>query len=290
MSERPSLVYLDGELIDPAHARVSAFDGGFQYGVGLFETMRAYGGRIFRLDAHIERMRRSAEVLKLSFLVDVAVCRSALERLLEANGLADARLRLTMTCGPTLLPGASEERVRPTMLATATGVTPYPRDFYEKGMTVLVSRYRQSKADPLGGHKTTCYWPRLVALREAHEAQCGEALWFTPENLLAEGCMSNVFVVRDGVLKTPPLDTPVLPGIVRNVIVEAAGRAGRPVEETALTIHDLLNADEVFLTNSVMEVMPVCRVERKGIGNEKPGPVTAWAAGAYRDAVNDESV
>jgi len=285
MNQAGAKVWLNGELIDWDAARVSAMDAGFLHGVGLFETLRAYNGRIFRLEAHYERLRRSATALRLPLLPDAERFRRALEEVLAANGLSDARLRLTVTPGRTQRPDDSGMPVTPTILATATAVSAYPREFYEKGMTVLISAYRQSKGDPLAGHKTTSYWPRLTALREAHEAGCGEALWFTPENLLAEACMSNIFVVRGDVIQTPPLDTPVLPGIVRNLILELAARDGRTAREARLTIHDLLDADEVFLTNSVMEVMPVCRVERRAIGTEKPGPVTAWAADQYRAAV-----
>lgn len=284
-NDGPAKACIDGQIIEASEARVSAFESAFLHGVGLFETLRAYGGRIFRLEAHLVRLERSMRALGLVFPLDLDLCRRSLQAVLEANGLTDARLRLTVSGGPTLLPGAVAELHRPTIVATATAAAPYPREYYERGMTVLISRYRQSKTDPLAGHKTTCYWPRLIALREAHEARCGEALWFTPDNLLAEGCISNIFVVRDGVLKTPPLDTPVLPGTVRELILDAARSEGRPVEERPLTINDLLDADEAFLTNAVMEVMPVCRVERKAIGNEKPGETTAWAASAYRRAV-----
>jgi branched-subunit amino acid aminotransferase/4-amino-4-deoxychorismate lyase len=284
-NDATSKVWLNGEIVDAAAACVSAFDAGFLHGVGLFETLRAYGGKIFRLESHYERLRRSAAALRLPLLPDLEHCRRALEDVLAANGLSDARLRVTVTPGQTQRPGDSGVGDEPTVLATATAVAAYPREFYEKGMTVLISRYRQSKTDPLAGHKTTSYWPRLAALREAHEARCGEALWFTPENLLAEACMSNVFVVRDDVVQTPPVDTPVLPGIVRGLVLELAADAGRPAREIPLTINDLLDADEVFLTNSVMEIMPVCRVERKPIADEKPGPVTTWVAEQYRKAV-----
>jgi branched-chain amino acid aminotransferase len=286
MSDAPRKVWLNGELVDGGTARISAFDMAVSHGVGLFETMRAYRGTVFRLDAHIERLRRSAEALKWRAPLDFDALRAAVRQLLAANQLTDARVRLTVT-GGTVPPGV-EAHPTPTVLATAAPAQAYPGEFYEKGMTVLISKYRQDRDDPLAGHKTICYWPRLIALQEAHEAQCGEALWFTTQNLLAEGCISNVFVVRNGVLKTPPLDTPVLPGIVRAAIQEAATAAGRSVQELPLTINDLLDAEEAFLTNSVMEVMPVCRVERKSIGDGKPGPITKWAAEAYRQLVQRE--
>jgi branched-chain amino acid aminotransferase len=289
MAESGTQVYLNGEIVDASAARVGVFDAALLHGVGLFETLRAYDGHIFRLDAHLARMAASADQLRLPFTVDLEMCRGALKQVLLANNLRDARLRLTITPGQTLVPNAPEADTGPTVLATATALAAYPQELYEKGMTVLVAPHRQSATDPLAGHKTTSYWTRLIALRKAQDAKCGEALWFTPQNRLAEGSISNVFVVKGDVLKTPPLDTPVLPGIARAVVLEAAAAEGRAAEETALTIDDLLDADEVFLTNSIMEVMPVCRVERKAIGAEKPGPVTAWATAAYRRAVAGEA-
>lgn len=287
MSHTAAKVCVNGEIVPAGAARVSAFDAAFLHGVGLFETLRAYGGAIFARDAHLERMRNSAEALKLHLAIDADLCREALQRTLDANGLKDARLRLTVTPGVTQLPNGATEPGQPTILATATALAAYPREYYEKGMTVLLSRFRQGPADPLAGHKTTSYWPRLAALREAQEKHCGEALWFTPENLLAEGSISNVFIVRDDEIRTPPVGTPVLPGIVRAFVLETATKAGRAVREMPLTVNDLLDADEVFLTNSIMEIMPVCRIERKPIGTEKPGPVTAWVADRYREAVHD---
>jgi branched-chain amino acid aminotransferase len=155
-------------------------------------------------------------------------------------------------------------------------------------MAVLVSPFRQSRADPLAGHKTTNYLPRLLALRAAQAARCGEALWFTPENRLAEGSVSNIFLVKDSVLKTPPRDTPVLPGITRAVVIESAQAVGIEVRETSLDIDDLLDADEVFITNTGMEVVPVIRVEKHDIGNGQPGPIARDLLDHYRIRVEKE--
>lgn len=289
MHDTAEKVFLGDRLVDADEARVSAGDAGLLHGVGLFETLRAYEGRVFRLEAHLDRLARSIDALRLPFALDRPLCRKALADVLAANAMRNARLRLTVTAGRTDRGGEDDGAVRPTVLATAAAVAAYPPEYYRTGMTVLISRFRQSRADPLAGHKTTCYWPRLIALREAHAGGCGEALWFTDQNLLAEGCVSNVFIVKGDVLKTPPLDTPVLPGIARGVILGAASASGQSVLELPLTVNDLLDADEVFLTNSIMEVMPVCRVERKAIGNEKPGPITRWATGQYAAAVEADA-
>jgi branched-subunit amino acid aminotransferase/4-amino-4-deoxychorismate lyase len=283
-------VYLNEEFVEADKAAVSVFDAGLLHGAGLFETMRAYGGVIFRLGDHLARMAASADVLAMFQLGEPAreVLSRHLAELLRRNGHADARVRLTVTAGDLRTPGGPAGQARPTVLATSIAITPYPAEWYENGMTVLLSVHKQSRLDPTCGFKTLSYLPRLISLREAQARQCGEALWFTHENLLAEGAISNVFLVKDQVVKTPPIDTPVLPGVTRKVTLELATANAISVREVPLTINDLLDADEVFLTNSIMEVMPVCRVERRPIGGEKPGPITRRLMQLYRDLVAQE--
>ncbi|MCK4658413.1 MAG: aminotransferase class IV [Phycisphaerae bacterium] len=281
------IVYLNGCFVPRDEATVSVYDGGWLHGAGLFETMRAHRGTIFRLDAHLERLMNSAA--KVLFPIDrpdLPLTRD-FERLLRENKLSDARVRLTMTAG-SMLDGLRDERPAITVCATASARTTYPAELYKSGIIVVIAGFRQSGTDPLAGHKTTNYLPRLLALREAQQTRCGEALWFTHRNLLAEGSISNVFVVKGGTLKTPPLDTPVLPGITRAVVLEISRREGTEVQETPLNIDDLLDADEVFITNSGMEVMPVIRVEQRDIGKGKPGPVTRDLMQQYRRQVEKE--
>ena len=142
--------------------------------------------------------------------------------------------------------------------------------------------------DPLAGHKTTSYFGRLIALNQAHQAGCHEALWFTTSNLLAEGSISNVFVVKSDAVMTPPLDTPVLPGIARATVLELCTQQNIKAEETPLAIGHLLDADEVFLTNAIMQVMPVWRVEQREIGAGKPGPVEKTLLEQYRELLAKE--
>ncbi len=285
-----SVVYLNGEFVDEDQARVGVYDSGLLHGAGLFETMRAYGGVIFRLADHLARMQASAEALSM-FELDDQTQRGMVEdlgQLLRRNGLDDARVRLTVTTGDMRQRRQEDQPVQLTVFATAVPMTPYPPELYEKGMTVLISVHKQSRLDPTCGFKTLAYLSRLLSLREAQARGCGEALWFTHENLLAEGAISNVFIVDHGVLKTPPIDTPILPGVTRKVIIELATANQISVQETPLTINDLLDANEVFLTNTGMEVMPVCRVERRPIHDEKPGPVTRRLAELFREVVAKE--
>jgi branched-chain amino acid aminotransferase len=272
-------VYLNGEIIEQEQAQVSVSNPAFLHGVGLFETLAAYNGRAFKLDEHLERMKQSAKKLDMPLDECIDQASGAIEQLLQANQLTNARIRITVTP-----PSPQDEEGGNTLLIAARESTGYPEELYQKGLTVMLcTDYRQSPHDPLAGHKTTSYFPRLIALRNAQNKQCGEALWFTPQNFLAEACMSNVFLVKNGKLRTPSLELPILPGVTRATVLELAKGNNIPVsEESCLTVDDLLDSDEVFLTNSIMQVLPVTRVERKAIGREKPGEVTNTLLKAYR--------
>jgi branched-subunit amino acid aminotransferase/4-amino-4-deoxychorismate lyase len=279
-------VSLNGRLMPAEHAQVSVFDSGFMQGVGLFETLRAYAGRAFRLDRHLARLINSARQLGWTVLPDEDDLRENVEQVVGATEQEDARVRLTVTTG-TLRP-TEQDTPELTVVATASPGAKYPPECYIQGVTVLVSDYRQGQHDPTAGHKTTSYFSRLASLREAHAQGAFEALWFTYDQHLAEGAISSVFIVEDERLLTPPLDTPVLPGITRATVIELAVELGVPVREQTLTIKELLEADEAFLTNSLMELVPVVRVEREPIGSEKPGETTRQLYEAYRALVERE--
>lgn len=267
-----AVVYLNGEWRTRRDAAVSADDRGLLQGAGLFETMIARNGRVWRLERHLARMKRSSEALALPLPPDFADLPAIADELLRRTALRTAKVRLTVTAGAPDVDAARS--IRPTSLLSAAPFEPYPDVLYDRGMTVLVSRYRQSRDDPLAGHKTLSYLSRLAALQAAYRSGCQEALWFTPDLTLAEGSISSVFVLSAGRLRTPPLDTPVLPGITREAVLELARDSSVETVEESLTIDDVLDADEVFLTNVGLGVMPVCRVERKAIGDERPGALT----------------
>ena len=281
-------VYLNGEFLPADAARIRIDDGAWLHGAGLFETMRAENGRIFRLESHLQRLTNSAErvlrPIEPGQLPGVEVFRELLER----NELTAARVRMTVSSGSMRQDGDGADAGQLTVAITVSPLTAYPPAMYHTGVTVVVCGFRQSPADPIAGHKTTCYLPRLLALRSAQQAKCLEALWFTTAHQLAEGSISNVFIVSKGVLKTPPLETPVLPGITRGVILEIARRDRIDTEETALTVDDLLDADEVFLTNTMMQVMPVNCVERHTIGEGGFGKMSRTLRESYRDLVKME--
>jgi branched-chain amino acid aminotransferase len=279
--------WLNGELVDIDKARVTPFDAGFQHGVGLFETLRAYDGVPFLLTAHLIRLQLSAQQLGILPGDRTADIRHAVHEVLEANELTDARIRITVTAGP--LGQSPDEQPKPTVLVVATDKPDYPAELYKAGMTVTWSPFRQSADDPLAGHKTTCYFARLLALRQAQARNGQEAIWLNRDGKLAEGCTCNLFLARDGVLKTPPRSTPVLPGVTRAVVIELAKTQNVPVEEMELDQGELLAADEAFLTNAVMGVMPLCRVERQAIGAGMPGDLTRQIYEGYHQFIRQET-
>jgi len=280
------VVCINGQVVPAEQAGISVFDAGFMHGVGLFETMRAYGGRVFRLERHLDRLTNSAKELGWTFIPDHEQMTNCVNAVLAEIGGPDARVRLTVTTGS--LRAAEAGAARLTMVATASPGGKYADTFYEQGVEAVISRYRQSRFDPLVGYKTTSYFGRLAALREAHGKGALEAIWLNDQALVAEGAISNVFAVREGRLVTPPLATPVLPGITRATVIELAAEAGIAVDENDLTVEQLKSSAEVFLTNSMMEIMPVVRIDRDAVLQGRPGEVTRRLAAAYSELVARE--
>ena len=267
----PEKVFLNDKLIDTDKARISATDSGFLYGAGLFETMRSYDGVVFALKDHLDRLFSSAGALSINNPYDKEYLSDATYKVLQANKLTDARLRLTLSNGP--MAGAEEQR-KPTLLITATKLQPYPGEYYKKGVMVILSPSRQNTFEPTCGHKTTSYFSRMITLNIAHQRRAAEALWFTTNNRLAEGCVSNVFVVKDSVIHTPGIETPVLAGIARKTVCKIASTTSIKLVEKDLYIDDVLGADEIFLTNVIMQIMPVTSVEKHIVGDGKVGTMT----------------
>jgi branched-subunit amino acid aminotransferase/4-amino-4-deoxychorismate lyase len=299
-------VWLNGNFVDESVASIPLRDAGLLHGAGMFTTMRADGGRVFRLAHHLKRLRDSCEALFIPLQYRDDVISGAVNDLLTQNGLADARLRLTVTRGSATtdpMPGARPES---NVFITAAPLERYPTEFYARGMTVrIVDEHKLNPYDPTAGHKTLNYLARLHALREAGRVGAGEALWFDVHHYLQSGSVCNVFVVTDGALFTPP--TPrelrdelapgaapyakscVLPGVTRAAVIELARGAGTDVHLAGIDLRMLLDADEVFVTNSVMRLIPVCRVERKAVGADKPGPVTTRLMQRFDELVRTEA-
>jgi branched-chain amino acid aminotransferase len=279
-----NLVYLNGSLVPDTQAAISAFDSGFLHGASTFTTMLAHNGVIFRFDRHMERLMDTVKLLGLRVAVGPEDLRRAACQVLEANQFRQARMRITLTSGGVR--GSD-----PVVLVTAEPLAGYPSEWYELGIGVIVTAFKQFPGDPTFGYKTGCYLPRILARQEAASKGAEEALWFTTENHLAEACFNNVFLVMDGRVLTPPRDTPVLPGIVRQAVLELCGQLGIDFDDaTPLGVHEMLGAQEIFLTGSTTGIRPVVRVEGHGVGDEKPGPVTRSLMEAYRQLLDKECV
>jgi branched-chain amino acid aminotransferase len=198
-------------------------------------------------------------------------------------------VRVVVTPGSIPRPGTTSQiETQPTTLITATPPSKYPAELYKAGFRVCISPYRQNRLDPVAGHKTLAYLPRLLSMKDAAERKCNESLWFNTEHQLAEGAVCNVFIVKNNVIRTPPLDTPVLPGATRQAVIDIANEREISCEETPIDIEALLSADEVFLTGSVLEVMPVTAIEKHVVGNGEPGEMTKRLMQMYTALVERE--
>jgi len=292
-------VCLNGRMVRYDRARIAHDDAGLQHGVGLFETMTAAHGRVFRLQAHLERLGRSLHELGAAAAVDADLLARAVERTLQHNELVEARVRLTVTSGRlSLLAADAVQDTRPTTLVVATEPTSYDPAWFDHGITVTVVPSIANPFDPTCGHKTLAYWGRLMTLRQAAAAGAGEAIWLSTTNHLASGSVSNIFLAKEGRLQTPfargeevsgALPAPVLPGVTRSAVIELADQMGVGVERRVLDIQDLLAADEVFLTNSSWQILPVTRVERKTVGDGEVGPLTRKLRTALLELVDRET-
>ncbi|MHC4205489.1 MAG: aminotransferase class IV [Planctomycetota bacterium] len=278
-------VFLNDKLVDIDKACISVTDSGFLYGAGLFETMRSHNGVVFALKDHLDRLFVSADVLSINNPYDREYITEAITELLRANKLTDARLRLTLTNGPM---AESEEQRKSTLLITAAKFRSYPPEYYKKGVLVVLCPFKQNPIDPTSGRKTTSYFSRIIALNLAHQKRAAEAIWFTVDNRLAEGCISNVFLVKDSELYTPPINTPVLPGVARKTVCRLAMQNSIKFTEKDLTIDDVLGADEIFLTNVIMQVMPITKVEKHTVGDSQVGPITKKLHKSFEELVKKE--
>lgn len=294
--------YLNGQILDESQAHISTQDAGFQHAVGLFETMFAHNGRVFRLDRHLARIKQSAAELGLSADMDTAPLADAVNQTLAENKLEQARLRLTVTAGTLSMlrssDGEQAMQIRQTVCVQAQEPTAFAPGYFDQGVRVRLYGQGANPFDVTAGHKTLNYWARLRSLRQAAAGDCAEAIWLSVTNHLASGAVSNLFLVKDDELLTPiargeekpeALPAPVLPGITREAVIEAAELQGITVKKQMLTVEDLLEADEVFLTNSNWKVLPVVAVEQKDIADGKVGPITQLLRKAVLAMVDSET-
>lgn len=279
------IIYLNGHLVPRSKAKLSPFDHGFLYGYGLFETMRAYNGNIFRLDRHLTRLRHSAESLGLRAKLDVFDLESACVETLQANKLKDARLRLTITAGEGDMTPDLDTCSNLTVLVTAKNFVPLPLERYEQGFKAVLSFVRRDSQSALSRLKSTCYVSNILARMEAKAAGCDEAIVLNELDYIAEGSTSNIFLVSRGELITPSLESGILPGITREAVLEIARDLNIKTAERQVKLRELSRAGEAFVTNSIIEVMPLTWLNGEPIGTGRPGRLTRNLMAAYKELV-----
>ena len=303
-------VWVNGSFVDDGSAIISVFDAGFQHGVGLFETMHARNGVVFRGTQHMERLAESAKCLRLTERLQIEPLVEALQMCLSENGLEQARLRLTLTGGNLNLLNQADGSADPTIVIQSQPPTKYPDVLFEKGVHVSLASGRVNPYDLMAGHKTLNYWSRLLNLQLSAAQKCGESLWLTPSAHIVGGCVSNVFIIHNDTLVTPYArgeetvdDDPsaVMPGITRNVVFSLAAKMELQVELSQLSLNEFLDADEAFLTNSSWGVLPVVGVaatvqnedlastELQQVGDGDVGRWTMDLRNAYWDLVEEET-
>lgn len=288
------IVHLNGRLIPRFEARLSPFDHGFLYGYGLFETMRAYDGRIFRLDSHLTRIRCSAESIGLTHSILTTEdgkqsLKAACWATLEANGLKDARVRLTITAGEGDVVPDPGRCSSPTILITARSLVPLPAEKYETGFKAAISFLRRNSQSPLSRLKSTCYLENVLARTTARAAGYDEAIFLNEQGYLAEGSTTNIFLLSHGELITPCFESGVLPGITRDAVLGIARTSNIKATERWVQLNELIEAEEAFLTNSILELVPLVSVEGRPIGPGKPGKVTGDLLFAYRNLATESA-
>jgi len=269
-------VYLNGQLVDKEKAVVSVFDHGLLYGDGVFEGIRAYHGRVFKLVEHLDRLFNSARALLLALPLSKKQFEEAVLETLRANRLKDAYIRLVVSRGAGDLGLDPRKCGAPTIFIITDKITLYPQEFYEKGLTVITSSVRRNISDALNPSiKSLNYLNNVLAKAEASRQDAPEAILLNREGYVAECTGDNLFVVKENVLITPPTWAGALEGITRNIVMDIArNKLKLLVKEEIFTPYDVYVGDEVFLTGTAAEVVPVTQVDGRIIGQGKPGKTT----------------
>jgi len=281
------IVYLNGLLMPLSQAKVSILDYGFLFGYGLYETIRAYDGKVFRLDNHLARMRYSAE--RLAITLQMQALRQAVLETVKANGYTDTRIRLTVSIGEGTMTPDLRSCKEPTVLVLAGLYHPYSAEKYQQGFRVIVSSIRRNSQSPVTYMKSANTMEHMLARQGAKDAGADEALFLNEKGYITESAGCNIFLVSKGVLKTPRFEAGILPGVTRVVTFELAAALGIKFREVNVRLSDLLAADEAFLTNSMIEVMPLTGVAGKQIGDGRLGQMTRKLMDAYKTLIKKET-
>lgn len=270
-----SKVSINGTLFDKGEARISVYDHGLLYGDGVFEGIRIYSGKVFRLHEHIERLYESGRhiLLEIPWARDRMI--EEVLRTVQAAGMADGYIRLVVTRGVGTLGLDPNKCSEPQIIIIVDSISLYPQKYYDEGLEIITSSFIRCHPNSISPRvKSLNYLNNILAKAEATRAGCQEAIMLNHVGEVAECTADNLFLVKHGVLRTPPSNAGILEGVTRNTVIELAESAGISVEQVPLIRHDVYIADEMFLTGTGAEVIPVVKVDGRPIGNGKPGPIT----------------
>ena len=285
MTDAHTIVWVDGRRLPSEGAHISARDRGFTLADGVFETMKARNGKVFRLDRHLSRLERSLRTLSIPVPPEL---REWVEAALEAAHSPDASVRLTVSRG--VAPGGVTAPVDPTPTVVVTVAPPpaFGSAIYDAGLRASVASGRRNEFSMTAGLKTLAYTDSVAAMIEARKAGADEVLFLDTRGHCSEASASNLFAVISGRLTTPPTSCAALPGITRAAVIELAGQMGHPVDERSFELRELEGATEAFLTSSLRGIAPMVEVDGKALGDGTPGPVTRHVTTAYADLVRQE--
>ena len=281
-------IYIDGKFYSEANAKISVFDHGLLYGDGIFEGIRFYNGRVFRLEEHLHRLWDSARSICLEIPMTMREMTEAVLETIRQNHLRDGYIRLLVTRGIGNLGLNPTQCKSPSVIIIAATIALYHEDFYRKGLTIATCATRRSNPAALNpAVKSLNYLNNVMARIEANLAGADEALMLNDAGNVAECTADNVFIVKHGEIFTPPVAAGALRGITRSVVFEIAAELGVKVRETDITRHDVFVADECFLTGTAAEIVPVVKADGRSIGNGKPGPITARIIARFRQVTRE---
>lgn len=268
-------IYINGKLIDKEKAYVSVFDHGLLYGDGVFEGIRTYDGLVFRLKEHIDRLYKSADAIELKIPLTKMEMIEAIITTLKANKLEDAYIRLVVTRGIGDLGLDPRKCLKPTVFIITHKIALYPKEFYRKGLEIVTATTRRNYPQALDPRiKSLNYLNNILAKIDAIKSGTEEAIMLTYNGYVAECTGDNIFMVKDCGLITPPVNIGALEGITRDAVIKLANKTAIPFSEKLLRMEDLYGADEVFLTGTAAEIIPVIRIDKRRIANGKPGKIT----------------